>query len=165
MKQIHKFILIITLVNVSLGLTGCASTPSATKCDPPEVKKVYLGPIPIQNDQAYKTFLKSSRSETAKLIYVADRIKAARNLTYRYEGEFYNWLEAYSGAMWLLWQDHKAKEEAHAFVRKEALRLQNPKNPTVIQFPDKSTYPAPEILLNELDLLEDTVKLEPRKRT
>jgi len=164
LKRIHKFTLILVLIGIPLALAGCASTPSTLKKgNVPEFKKVYLDPAPIQDTPAYKTFLNSSRSEAAKLSYVLDRIKAAKNLTYWFEGESYHWLEAYSGAVWLLWQDHKANEDAHSFIRKEALRFQNPTRPTLIQFPDRSRCLATQVLLNELDLLENAVKQNTHK--
>lgn len=158
MKRIYRLFTFIFLLGLASLGTGCGSTPPKGTCY--GIEKIYLGPLPIQETQAYKTFLNSSGSETAKLIYLGDRIKSAQNLSYYFEGDRYNWFEAYSGATWLLWHDHERGEDAHSFIHKEAIRFQNPTKPTSIEFPDQSRHLASQVLLNELDLLEDTIKLD-----
>jgi len=156
LKRTHRLLIIILLgVLVSPDHIGCSSAPQKVAL---LKEKVYLGSLPIENTQAYQTFLNSSGSETAKLIYLGDRIKSAQNLSYYFEGTRYNWFEAYSGATWLLWQDHQHGEDAHSFIHREAIRFQNPTKPTTIEFPDRSRHLASEVLLNELDLLEDIIK-------
>ena len=156
MKGINKLLLVTILVGLSCSYAGCVSPPLRGMSS--EGKKVYMGPVPIQNTPAYQTYLLSSKSETAKLLYLGDRIKAEKNLTYWYLGSCYNWFEAYSAATWMFWQDHKMGEDARGFIRKEALRFQDPSKPATIEFPDRSTHIAFDILMNELDLLDETTK-------
>ena len=156
LKRTYRLLIFAFLLSLTplLGI-GCSSIPPKEACR--NAEKIYLGPLPIQETEAYKIFLNSSKSETAKLSYLGDRIKSAKDLVYYFDGDRYNWLEAYSAGVWLLWQDHKIGEDAHSFIRREAIRFQNPTKPTAIQFPDRSRYLAAEVLLNELDLLEDTI--------
>ena len=159
MNRTYKFTFFVILLGLPLlAAAGCVMPLPPVQQEAPEYKKVYLGPVPIEGTLAYQTFLLSSKSETAKLSFILDRMKAAPELKYHFEGIYYGWLEAYTGASWLLWHDHKAGEDAHAFILKEALRFHNPVKPTTILFPDKSQPLAAEVFINELDLLEETIQ-------
>lgn len=146
------------LICVSLLLScqlGCNALPERGLTA--DGKKVYFDTAPIQQTDAYKNFLKSSRSETAKLYYLLDRIKAARNLSYYFEGDRYNWLEAYMAATWLLWHHYDKNKNARDFVDEEIARYQMISKTTTIQFPNQSHHIAANVMVNELELLENTI--------
>src|SRR3989338_171633 len=144
------------LLAVQLLNFGCAS--HYLKGVTPEGVKAYLGPASIQDTEAYKTFLNGSRSEAAKFDYLLERIKAAQDLEYYHEGNRHNWLEAYRAGTWLLRHHYKPGQDARDFVHKEVLLYQTPGKPTAIKFPDGSIHIAYYILLNELDLLDETLQ-------
>ena len=114
--------------------------------------------MPIEHTQAYKAFLRGSGSETAKLYYLLDRIKETPNLTYLFEGVRYPWFDAYAAGTWILWHHHKKGEEAHGFLHKELSAYPTAGSSAIIELSDRSHHLAYPILINELDLLEETVK-------
>ena len=134
----------------------------------PEGKKVYLGPVPIQETEAYQAFLLSPRSEVDKLYYLGDRIraKASQDIVYIYEGGHYHWAEVYAGGIWLLWHDYKRGETARAFIYETSLRFERPGSRATLQLPDGSVHYAYDVTVNEMDLLEATIKEEnPSQKT
>ena len=157
LRQIYKFALFLILISLPFVSLGCtASRP--LKGVTPEGQKVYLESLPIENTKAYQAFLLSSKSETAKLYYLLDRIKAAKDVTYRFEGSQYNYFEAYLAALWLLIYHYKRGEDAHSFIRKEIAAYAGFSESTTMNFPDGSYHLAYHVLINELDLLEETFK-------
>ena len=133
-----------------------------------EGKKVYLGPVPIQDTEAYQAFLSSPGSEVDRLYYLGDRIRAksAQNLVYIYEGDHYNWAEVYAGGVWLLWHDYKRGETARQFVHETSVRFEGPGSRATVQLPDGSIHYAYDVTVNELDLLDAAIKEEsPNQKT
>ena len=157
MKQIHRFILFLILISLPFVSWGCVASLPLKGVDP-EGQKIYLGPVPIEKTKAYQAFLLSSKSETAKLYYLLDRIKAAKEVTYRFEGSQYNYFEAHLAALWLLIYHYKRGDDAHAFIRKEIAAFAGFSESTTMNFPDHSYHLAYHVLINELDLLEETFK-------
>lgn len=140
---------------------GCAATPRYLKGVGYEGQKVYLGTLPIETTEAYQMFLDSSRSEAAKLDYLLQRIKTAQDLVYLHEGSPYNWLEAYRAGAWILRHHYERGEDARTFIRKEVWLYQTPGKPNAIKFPEGSIHLVYYVLLNELDLLEETLQANP----
>lgn len=160
MKKKHALLAVIFL-GAQVVQFGCALAPQYLKGVNPDGQKVYLGPVPIQNTEAYQAFLTSSRSEAAKLDYLLQRIKSARDLVYHYDGEQYNWLEAYRAGSWILRHHYERGESARSFLLRETFLYQKPGKPNAVEFPDRSVHFDYHVLINELDLLEETVKENP----
>jgi hypothetical protein len=129
-----------------------------------EGKKAYLGPAPVQDTEAYQKFLESSRSEIDKLYYLGDRIRAktAQKNVYIYERDRYHWAEVYAGGIWCLWHYYKREKTAREFVRDISQRFERPGSRATVEFPDGSVHYAYQVTVNELDLLEETIKPEPQ---
>ncbi|GEM_PF-1065050 len=155
LKQIRHFIPI-TLILCAPFFMGFGWVPLRGVSSKGE--KVYFGSPPTQNTPAYQAFLLSPKTESSKLYYLLDRIKGARDLVYIYEGNHYNWMEAYAAACWLQWHDYKKGESALSFIRREALDFET--SPAKIQFTDRSIHLAYHIFINELDWLENTIKID-----
>ena len=153
-----RLLFVSSLVLAQLVHFACAGRSLYLKGLTPQGEKVYIGPVPIQDTEAYQTFIYSSQSEAAKLDYLLRRIKAAQDLVYYHNGGQHNWLEAYRAGSWVLRHHYKKSENARSFIRKEVLLYQEPGNPTAIKFPNGSIHLVYYILMNELDLLEGTVK-------
>lgn len=120
-------------------------------------EKVYLGVTPIEKTPAYENFLRSSKSEVDKLYYLLDRIRDSRSLIYIYEGDQYNWFEAYSTGVWVLWHHYRKGEDARSALRREVANYSGDEA-VYIKFQNESIHLAYRILLNELDLLDETYK-------
>ena len=112
---------IVVFLFAQLLTAGCATTPYYLKGVTPDGRKVYLGPVPIQNIEAYQAFLHSSKSERAKLDYLLQRIKEAQGVEFYHGGERYNWTEAYEGARWVVEHHFEKGQNSHSFIKKEAL--------------------------------------------
>src|SRR5437879_1538110 len=85
-----------------VALAGCASSSSYLKGVDKSGKKVYLGPLPIENTEAYRAFAGSRRTEADKEIYLFKRLKSATALEFFHDGSWYNSVQAYRGGMWLV---------------------------------------------------------------
>ena len=127
-----------------------------------EGKKVCLGPVPIQETDAYRAFLSSPRSEIDKLYYLGDRVKAkaAQGIVYIFEGDHYNWAEVYAGGIWYLWHDYKLEKAARAFMSETSRRFERAGSRVTLQYPDGSIHYAYDVAVNEMDLLEAAIKEE-----
>jgi len=154
LKTLPCFLLLSTL------LTGCASTGNL-KGMTPEGTKVYLAPVPIQNTDAYKTFLSTPRSEVSEQTYMFSRLKLAKDLSFFHDGSWYTWLEAYRGGMWLMRNRYKKGQDTRTFLKNHVWRSEKTGTPHLIKYPDGSVHVAYYVLLNELDLLEETLKNDP----
>ncbi|MBI4358071.1 MAG: hypothetical protein HY584_02110 [Candidatus Omnitrophica bacterium] len=152
-QKIDALLFLTTLVSLGLVPFGCA-TPYL-KGLTPQGEKVYLGIHPMQETEAYQSYLLSSKSEAAKLNYLLDRIKEAKELTYYHNGGRYSWLEAYRAGTWVVRHHYEKGEDARSFIRKETLLYEKSAKPNAIQFPDGSIHIAYFVLLNELDSLEE----------
>ncbi|MBI4372489.1 MAG: hypothetical protein HY585_02030 [Candidatus Omnitrophica bacterium] len=135
---------------------GCTSRP--LKGLTLEGKRAYLGPAPIDHTEAYQTFLLGSRSEAEKLYYLLNRVKEAKDVTYRFDDGVYTHFEAYPAALWLLVHHYERGEKARDFVHKEFLAFRGLSESTTMHFPDGSYHLAYYVFLNELDLLEETLE-------
>lgn len=149
-KRIFVFILILH----TCFLFGCSAILKQGVT--PEGIKVYLGPTPIESTPAYENFLRSSKSETAKLYYLLDRIKDSKDLAYYFEGSRYSWMEAYAAGTWVLWRHYKKGENAKSFLRREVSRYPGPAQTAYIKFPDGLSHLTYHVLVNELELLDQT---------
>lgn len=156
MKVVRHFLAIIISIGIIFSLAGFKLPVSKQKKDKSKSENVYLGPMPIETTQAYQTFLRSPKSETDKLYYLLDRVKTNDKLIFYFERNHFSNFDAYLGGVWILWHHHK-KEDAHDFLWQELLRYETPANPILVQFPDRSRFPAYNVLKNELDLLEKTM--------
>ncbi len=126
----------------------------------PEGKKVYLGPVPIQDTDAYRKFLSSSRSEIDKLYYLGDRVRAkpAQGIAYIYARSRYNWVEASAGGVWYLWHHYERGQTARTFIREASRRFERPGSRATLQLLDGSIHYAYDVAVNELDLLEAVIE-------
>jgi len=156
----RRLLLVVFFLCVSCHHAAYAWAPFRGKTT--EGKKVYLGPVPIQDTDAYQKFLASSRSEIDKLYYLGDRVRAkeARGIVYIYGGSRYNWAEVYAGGIWYLWHDYPRGENARVFVAKTSRRFERPGSRVTLQFPDGSIHYGYDVTVNELDLLEAAIAEE-----
>ncbi|MBI4394747.1 MAG: hypothetical protein HY583_00975 [Candidatus Omnitrophica bacterium] len=157
LKQTYRFPLLFALAFISLS-SGCISHP--LKGLTPDGNRVYLGSLPIENTEAYKTFRLGPPTETEKLFYLLNRVKDARDVTYRFEDGWYTYFEAYPAALWLLVHHYERGETARFFIHKEFVAFHGVSESTTMHFPNGSYHLAYYVFLNELDLLEETLKRE-----
>lgn len=147
----------LTLIFV-MALTACATTPYL-KGVTPDGAKVYLGPIPIENTEAFKTFAQSQRGPVQEQQYFFQRLKEApKDLQYYYDGNWYSWVEAYRGGMWLVRNRYEKGQDTRTFLKKYVLRSEGKKELLLVKYPDGSVQVAYDVLLNELNLLEEKMK-------
>ena len=158
MKQTLKLFSFFLLLPILL--TGCASTGNL-KGITQDGTKVYLAPVPITSTAAYKTFLNTPRSEVSEQTYMFSRLKLAKDLSFFHDGNWYSWLEAYRGGMWLMRNRYKKGRDTRTFLKNHVWRSEKTGTPHLIKYPDGSVHEAYYVLLNELDLLEDTLKNDP----
>lgn len=148
-------------VGVLFFLTmGCASAP--LKGITPDGQKAYLGPVPIQNTAAYKTFLSGNRTEVAEQNYIFQRLKSASDLEFYHNGTWYGPLEAYRGGMWLVRQRYQKGQDSREFIRKYVERAEDTGEPHLVRYPDGTIHIGSYVLYNELDLLEEASAREAR---
>lgn len=121
--------------------------------------KVYLGPTPIENTAAFKTYAQSSKSAVHEQQYLFQRLKdAPKDLEYFHDGNWYNWLQTYRGGMWLIRNRYKKGQDTREFLKKYVWRSEETRKLHLVKFPDGSIQVGYFLLLNELDLLEETLK-------
>ena len=124
-------------------------------------QKVYLGEVPVENTEAYKTYLVSAQTEVHKQQYLFQRLKdAPKDLEYYHDGNWYNWLETYRGGMWLIRNRYQKGQDTRLFLKKYVLRSETSNELHLIRFPDGSVQVAYDVLLNELGMLEETVSVK-----
>lgn len=145
-----------------LFLSGCAST--TLKGMNSVGQKVYLGPTPINNTEAYETFIHAPHNEVSEQTYIFSRLKLARDLSFYHDGSWYNWLEAYRGGMWLMRNRYKKGQGTRDFLKNHVWRSEDTGKPHLVKYPDGSIHEAYYVLLNELDLLEETFMLDPKAK-
>lgn len=164
MKRFFSLTLCAALLSLSVFTSGCAS--SVLKGLDTTGKKVYLGPVPIENTEAYETFVNSPQSEVDKQNYMFKRLKTdeAQKLSYFHDGTWYTWLEAYRGGNWLVRNRYKKGQDARTFVKDHVWRSESTGKPHLIKYPDGSIQEAYYVLLNELDLLDETLARSGKKK-
>ena len=150
MKKFISFFLIC----LALTAPGCAS--KYLKGVTPEGKKVYLGPVPIEDTEAYKIYRQSRRSEVDKQNYLFDRLKLAEDLQFYRDGSWYNALEAYRAGKWLMRKRYQKGQDTRQFIRRYIERSEDTNKLHLVKYPDGSMQIGSSILYNELDLLEET---------
>ena len=153
--QLRGFIL--TLGLLFLG-AGCASP--YLKGVTPQGKRAYLGPIAIQSTEAYKAFLRSARTEVDKQNYLFNRLRLAQDLQFYHDDRWYNALQSYRGGMWLMRNRYKKGQDTREFIKKYVARSEDTGKLHLVRYPDGSIQIGYYVLLNELDLLEDTARKE-----
>ena len=146
------------LIGIAAALigSGCATISQnvSQNAGLEEEQKSYLNQIPITDSKAYLTYLESSRDERAKLDYLVDRVRESKNTAFYFEGSQYDWTEACAAGNWLLWRRYKNGKNARSFL-KEIVGY-TPNQSAFIQPPDGPKCAAYPVLLNELDLLEES---------
>lgn len=136
-----------------LVLSGCA-TSNYLKGVNSQGQKVYLGSLPIEETEAFKTYLQSPRAEVNKQQYLFQRLKdAPKDLEYFHDGNWYGWVEAYRGGMWLMRNRYQKDQDTRTFLKKHVWRS-DANQLHLVRFPDGSIQVGYFILLNELELLE-----------
>lgn len=155
-----RSLVLLAAVTLCLLITGCA-TPYL-KGVTPEGEKVYLGPVPIQNTEAYQAYLLEKPTEVAKQNYLFDRLRFATDLQFKHDGSWYGSLEAYRGGMWLMRNRYEKGQDTRTFIRKHAERSDSGE-PHLVKYPDGSIHIGSYVLYNELDLLEETIASESRE--
>ncbi len=139
-----------------LSAMGCAS--SYLKGVTAEGEKVYLGPTPIENTEAYKNYITSKQTDVDKQRYIFQRLKAAKDLSFFHNGSWYSSLDAYRGGMWLMREKYKPGQNAKEFIQKYVERSLDTNQLHIVKYPDGSMQLGSAILYNELDLLEETAR-------
>jgi len=147
----------LTLILVA-GLTACATTSYLKGVDS-KGSKVYLGNAPTVETESYKTFIQSQRGPVQEQQYFFQRLKEApKDLQYYHDGNWYGWVEAYRGGMWLVRNRYEKGQDTRTFLKKYVLRSEGKKELHLIKYPDGSVQIAYDVLLNELDWLEEKTK-------
>jgi len=150
-KNICSVLITLTIL---LGLNGCATTKALDGVDTTG-KKVYLGEVAIENTTAFKAYLQSPKTEVNKQQYLFQRLKdAPKDLEYFHDGNWYGWIEAYRGGMWLIRNRYQKDQDTRTFLKKHVWKS-DANNVHLVRFPDGSMQVGYFILLNELDLLEE----------
>jgi hypothetical protein len=121
-------------------------------------QKVYLGPVPIENTEAFQQYLQSRHTEVDKQRYLFRRLKDATHLRYYHNGNWYTALEAYRGGMWLMRNKYQKGQNTRDFIRKYVERSEDTKQYYLVEYPDGSFHIGSYLLYNELDLLEETAE-------
>lgn len=136
-----------------LQAAGCAVPLKGVS---PQGERVYLGPVPIQDTEAYQAYLLKSPTEVAKQSYLFQRLKSASNLEFYHNGSWYSPLEAYRGGMWLMREHYQKGQDTRTFIRNYVERDEGSGKPHLVRYPDGSVHIGSSVLYNELDLLEET---------
>lgn len=152
--SLHRWTLCAVLSAALAG--GCAS--STLKGTSPDGRKTYLGPVPIENTEAFRQLMKSPQNDVSIQTYLFARLKAAQDLQYYRDGQWYSWLEAYRGGMWLMRNRYQKGQDARTFIKNHVWRSEATGQAHLVKFPDGSIHEAYYVLLNELDLLEQTLR-------
>lgn len=141
-----------------LGLTGAGCASTALKGLDAQGRKVYLGGVPIEKTEAYQTFLTGPKDEISKQNYLFQRLKEpeAQKLSYYRDGVQYNWLQAYRGGKWLIRNRYEKGQDARSFIKNHAWHSEDTGQPYLVKYPDDSLHEGYYVLINELDLLEET---------
>lgn len=155
-----KMFLFVPLLTGALCLLAAGCATPHLKGITPEGEKVYLGPVPIQDTEAYQAYLLEKPTEVAKQNYLFDRLRFASNLEFYHNGSWYSSLEAYRGGMWLIRKRYKKGQDARTFIRKYVERAEDTGKLHLVRYPDGSIHIGSYVLYNELDLLEETVASE-----
>ena len=156
----RKLTALSTFFILPLLLSSCAT--ANLKGISPAGKKVYLAPIPVQGTEAYQSYLNSPRADVSQRTYIFSRLKLAKDLSFYHDGSWYNWLEAYRGGMWLMRNRYKKGQDSRTFLKKYVWKSEDTGKPHLVKYPDSSVHEAYYVLLNELDLLEETVRNDPK---
>lgn len=137
-------------------ISGCAGT-TYYKGVTPDGAKAYLGPVPIEETAAFKTYLVSRHTDVDQQRYLFSRLKDARELSFLHDKIWYNSIEAYRGGMWLMRKRYIKGQNARAFIQKY-VELSEAGNPHLVKYPDGTLQLGSYVLYNELDLLEEAEK-------
>jgi len=153
------FIIILSLL--SIGWKGFWAKPyyNTTGMDE-NGNKVYAGKVPIDSTRAYNQFKLGSRSEIAKLNYLLDRLNELEGFQFRLAGSYFDKEMTRFGIDWVITHRYKKKQDAREFLRQQIASFESAGDRLLIKFPDGSLYHALSIILNELDLLDETYKAE-----
>ncbi len=119
-------------------------------------QKVYLAAVPIESTAPYQEYLHGRHTELDKQHYLFQRLKDSQNLEFYHDGSWYPVLEAYRGGMWLMRNRYQKGQDTRTFIRKYVERSEDTGQLHLVRYPDGTTQIGSYILLNELDLLEET---------
>ena len=117
----------------------------------------YVGPLTIQQTNAYKQFIYSKKTEKEKLYYLLSRFRTADHLGFYFGGGRYSANDACFGSGWILRHRYKGNKEARKFIREQVTFFEKPGKPLLIEFQNGSIHFAYNIIINELELLENTI--------
>jgi len=152
------------MFNKKIFLSGFILICFITGCAAPFMKginangqKVYLDQADITQTEAYQEYLQSEHTEINKERYIFKRVVGAKDLRYHRDGNTYGWVEAYRAGNWLMRTHYDKEADARSFIRDHVWKSETTGNPHLIQFPSGDIHVAYYVLLNELDLLEDTL--------
>lgn len=129
-------------------VSGCSALPKTSTSVADAKPKTYLASIPIHKSEAFRNYLESDRTEYDKLEYLLGRIKEAKDRAFYYEGNRYEWTEAYAAGQWVIWRRYKKGEDARSFLKKQTYN-------TYIKPSNGSKELAFNVLMNELELIEN----------
>ena len=161
MLKKFNFSVLALLATFIMLSNGCA-TSNYLKGMTPTGEKVYLGVVPIENTGAYKSYQQSPKTDVNKQQYLFQRLKdAPKDLEYYHDGNWYSWLEAYRGGMWLIRNRYQKGQDTRQFLKKYVLRSETSNQLHLVRFPDGSIQIGYDILINELELLEKTINAKP----
>ncbi len=157
----NKYSLIIQpLLILCLLFTSCSTYLQGVS---PDGTVVYLGETPLENTQAYKLFLKSSQSERDKCLFLLRRVLKKTEYQFFRDGDVYTSGDAYDGGMWLLENRYEEGQTAREFMRDHIWRSTSGK-PHYVRLSNGEMHIGYFLLLNDLDLLEETVSKNSSKK-
>lgn len=138
----------------ALLASSCASP--YLKGTTPSGEKIYLGPTPITNTQAFKQYLHTSQKEGNKINYLFSRLQEGNDLVFYRDGAQYDSREVYKGGRWLFKNRYKSGNSARDFIKNHIWYSEETGRPYYVEAPDGSFHIGYYILINELNLLEET---------
>ena len=147
-----------SLLALFLILIGCTGGFKYSKGLNAQGEKLYLGTTDIENTDAFKSYSRSPQGEADKQRYLFERLKNTHGFEFYHDGSWYNALEVYRGGMWLMSQRYKKGALTRDFIKRHVERS-DAGNLHLIKYPDGSQQIGSYILYNELDLLENKIKI------
>jgi hypothetical protein len=159
LSQTHRHLLPALALSFSLVLvSSCATTQTSyLKGVTSDGAKVYSGPSSLVGIDAYRNYYYSQKTEAEKLDYLFRRLKMSKELIFHHDGKKYNWLECYRAGMWLLRHRYEQGSDAREFIKDYVWYSEETGKANLVEFPDGSIHEGYYILINELDLLEESI--------
>lgn len=148
-------------IRIFLGLLitcalGCASP--YLKGVHPDGTKVYLGSTFIVETEAFQTFLSSPQKEANKIAYIFERLENAKGLIFYRDGIPYEPAEVKQGGKWLYKNQYREGQSAAEFIKENVWNSPSTGKPYYIATLDGNYHIGYYVLMNELELLEQTLR-------